>query len=91
MGQSRWRASFYSSPNLQFLVCKVLSQLFGYSFQVLERDLARLVVIKQPEGFQDLLFGVLLGLKSGRRTSTVTYCTLGSESRHGTETKTKNI
>lgn len=47
---------------LQFLICEVLSQLFGHSLQILEGDPARLVVIKQAESFQDLLFGVLLGL-----------------------------
>lgn len=47
---------------LQFLICEVLSQLFGHSLQILEGDPARLVVIKQAESFQDLLFGVLLSL-----------------------------
>lgn len=45
-GQSRRPSSIYSSPYLQLLVCEVLSQLFGYSFQVLEGDFARLIVIK---------------------------------------------
>lgn len=83
---ARWSASFDSSPHLQFLVCEVLSQLFRYSFQVLEGDPPRLVVVKQPEGFQDLLFGVLLCLKSGKRRSIVTSCTPGSDRRQGTET-----
>ena len=50
-------------PHLQLLVCQVLPELFGHSLYVLERDLACLVVIKQTESFQDLLFGILLGLK----------------------------
>lgn len=54
---------------LQLFICEVLSQLFGYSLQILERDPARLVVIKQTEGFQDLLFGVLLSLKSEKKES----------------------
>ncbi len=54
---------------LQLFVREVLSQLFGHSLQVPEWDLARLVIIKQAESFQDLFFGVLLGLKSEKGES----------------------
>lgn len=47
---------------LQLFICEVLAQLFCYSLQILEWDLARLVIVEQAESFQDLLFGVLLGL-----------------------------
>lgn len=70
MGVSHAGSGAFNSPYLQFLVREVLSQLFSNSFQVFEWDLARLVVIKQPESFQDLLFGVLLSLKSGENE----YC-----------------
>lgn len=58
---------------LQLLVCQVLSQLFSHSLQVLEGDLARLVVVKQPESLHDLLFGIFLclNLKKKRKTYTV--------------------
>lgn len=70
-----WPVSFSSTLSillhnymlyLELLVCEVLSQLLGYSLQILEGDLARLVIIKQAESFQDLLFGVLLSLKSDK-------------------------
>lgn len=48
---------------LQLFVREVLSQLFGYSLQIFEWDLARLVIIEQAESFQDFLLGVLLSLK----------------------------
>lgn len=70
MGVSHAGSVAFNSPYLQFFVREVLSQLFGNSFQVFEWDFARLVVIKQPESFQDLLFGVLLSLKSGENE----YC-----------------
>lgn len=52
--------------HLQFLVCQVFSELFGHPLQVLKRDLACFVVVKQPERFKDLLFGVFLSLKIER-------------------------
>ena len=38
--------------HLQLLVSHVFAQLLGNALQVLERDLASLVIIKQPEGLQ---------------------------------------
>mmetsp|Transcript_3376 Transcript_3376/g.5541 ORF Transcript_3376/g.5541 Transcript_3376/m.5541 type:complete len:232 (-) Transcript_3376:4-699(-) len=45
---------------LQLLLRHVLAQLLGHPLQVLERDLARLVVVKEAEGLQDLFPAVLL-------------------------------
>lgn len=59
---------FYTCDYLQFFVCEVLSELFGDSLQILERDLSCLVVIKQAESFEDLLFGILLSLNPGKMT-----------------------
>lgn len=61
----------YTCTNLQFLIGEVLSQLFGYSLQVLEWDPARLIIIEQPESFQDFLLGVLLSLWSERSESSL--------------------
>lgn len=40
---------------LQFFVSHVFPKLFGHALQVFEADLASLIIIKQPEGLQDLL------------------------------------
>merc|ERR1712159_75784 len=45
---------------LQLLVGHVLTELLGDTLKVLERDLAGLIVIEQPEGLEDLLLRVLL-------------------------------
>jgi hypothetical protein len=45
---------------LQLLVSHRLAQLAGNALQVLEGDLARAVVVEQPEGLQDLLPRVAL-------------------------------
>lgn len=47
---------------LQLFICQVLSELFGHPLQILEGDLACFIIVKQAESFQDLLFGVFLGL-----------------------------
>lgn len=57
---------------LQLFICEVLSQLLGHSLQIPEWDLARLIVIEQAEGFQDLLFGVLLSLNQKETGSSFT-------------------
>lgn len=81
----------FNRPYLQLFICEVLSQLFGYSFKVLEWDLACLVIIEQPESFQDLLFGVFLSLESCKRTGIVRSCNPGSDSHQASEKKNKNI
>ncbi|CAH0371854.1 unnamed protein product, partial [Pelagomonas calceolata] len=45
---------------LELLVRHVLAELLRDALQVPERDLARLVVVEEPEGLQDLLAAVLL-------------------------------
>ena len=47
---------------LELLVGHVLTELLGDALEVLERDLARLVVVEEPEGLQDLLLGILFTL-----------------------------
>lgn len=61
---SSWTLFYFANDvlYLQLFICEVLAQLFCYSLQILEWDLARLVVVEQAESFQDLLFGVLLSL-----------------------------
>lgn len=39
---------------LQFFVSHVFPELFGHPLQVFEADLASLIIIKQPEGLQNL-------------------------------------
>ena len=51
---------------LQLFVRQVFTQLLGNSLQVFKGDFARAVIIKQPEGFQDLLFGILFTLVDER-------------------------
>merc|ERR1719498_265272 len=43
---------------LQLLVGHALAELLGDSLQVLERNLAGLVIVEQAESFQDLVFGI---------------------------------
>merc|ERR1719337_288546 len=43
---------------LKLLISHSLSKLLRHALQVLERDLACLIVIKQPEGLEDLILGV---------------------------------
>ena len=38
--------------HLQLLVCHILAQLLGNALEVLERDLAGLVIVKEPERLQ---------------------------------------
>merc|ERR1719337_261328 len=45
---------------LKLLISHSLSELLGHALQVLERDLAGLIVIKQPEGLEDLILGVAI-------------------------------
>ena len=45
---------------LDLIIGHVLSKLFGYPFQVLERNFACFIVVEQPEGLQHLLAGVAL-------------------------------
>ena len=40
---------------LQFLIGHVLSKLLCHPLQIFEADFASLIIIKQPEGLQDLL------------------------------------
>lgn len=40
---------------LQLLISHVFTKLFCYSFEVLEADLASFIIIKQPEGLENLL------------------------------------
>merc|ERR1719371_120782 len=45
---------------LELLVRHPLTELLRHSFQVLERNLARLVVIEEPESLQDLVFRIAI-------------------------------
>merc|ERR1712159_616404 len=45
---------------LKLLISHSLSKLLRHTLQVLERDLACLIVIKQPEGLEDLVLGVAI-------------------------------
>lgn len=56
------RDSRLSITNLQLLVREVLTQLLGHTFEVFERYLPSLIIIKELEGFQDFFFGILLRL-----------------------------
>lgn len=51
--------------DLQLLVGHALAQLLGDPLEVGEGDLARLVVVEELEGLEDLLAGVLLGHLAG--------------------------
>lgn len=42
---------YFNVTYLQLFICEVLSELFGYSLQILERDPPCLVIIKQAESF----------------------------------------
>merc|ERR1711865_1284953 len=45
---------------LQLLVSHALTELLRDTLQVLERDLACLIIIEETEGFQDFVFGVTI-------------------------------
>merc|ERR1719444_446070 len=45
---------------LKLFVCHALTKFFGDSLQVLKRDFPCLVVIKQPESFQNLILGITI-------------------------------
>lgn len=51
-----------AKADLQLLVRQGLAQLLRHPLQVLEGDLPRAVVVKQPERLQDFFFGVLFTL-----------------------------
>merc|ERR1712151_31469 len=43
---------------LQLLVSHALAELLRHPLQILKGDLASLVVVEEPEGLEDLVFGV---------------------------------
>ena len=53
---------------LQLLLGHGLAQLAGHALEVLEADLARVVVVEELEGADDLLLGVAVGLVSALRS-----------------------
>lgn len=53
-------------PNLQLFISEVLPQHLGHTFEVLERDFSSLIIIKEFESFENLLFGIFFSLKEER-------------------------
>merc|ERR1740130_826694 len=50
---------------LELLVGHVFSELLGYALQVLEGDLASLVIVEETEHLDDLLAGIAIAHASG--------------------------